>query len=85
MRAGFKFGFVFLALTCITLGSNPDRAIAITAEVAKRCKKLTDAAYPPREPGNPAAGSLKGTGRAQQDYFNKCVANDGKADEDAAR
>jgi hypothetical protein len=81
----FKFEFVLLALIGVTLGSPSDRAIAVTAEVAKKCKKLTDAAYPPREPGNPAAGSAKGTGRIQRDYFNKCLANDGKIDDDTAK
>ena len=53
---------------------------AITAELAKKCKVLTDAAFPLREPGNPAAGSAKGSGRDATTYFNKCVANNGKVE-----
>jgi hypothetical protein len=68
------------ALICVALGAIPTRAAAVTVEVARSCKALTDKAYPPREPGNPAAGSLNGGGRVAQDYFNKCVANGGKMD-----
>jgi hypothetical protein len=46
---------------------------------------LTAKAYPPRVIGNPAAGSAKGRGRIQQQYFNKCVANGGKMDDSAAK
>jgi hypothetical protein len=53
-------------------------ALAITAEVAKKCGGLTDKAYPPREPGNPAAGHLNGTSQDVENYFNKCVANGGR-------
>ena len=54
---------------------------AITAEVAKKCQVLTSAAFPPRVPGNPAAGSATGSGREQQDYFKKCVASGGQPPE----
>jgi hypothetical protein len=52
-------------------------ALAITAEVTKKCRDLTDKAYPPRLPGNPAAGHLNGTSQDVASYFNKCVANEG--------
>jgi len=73
----------FAVLICIALGSGPNRALAVTAEVARKCKALTTKAYPPRQIGNPAAGSAKGTGRAEQDYFNSCVVNAGKTDDPA--
>ena len=38
-------------------------------------------AYPPREPGNPAAGSAKGNGKAAQAYYQKCLASNGKVDD----
>lgn len=85
MRTGLKFGGAFLVLTCIIQGALSNRAVAITVEVARKCKALTDIAYPPREPGNPAAGSAKGGGRAAQGYFDKCVANGGKVDNGAAK
>jgi hypothetical protein len=85
MLIDLRFGGAFLALTCMALGSTPNRAAAVTVEVARKCKALTDMAYPPREPGNPAAGSAKGGGRVAQDYFNKCVANGGKTDDPASK
>jgi hypothetical protein len=79
--ANWKLGGALLALISIAL---PDYAAAITAEVAKKCNALAAKQFPPREPGNPAAGSAKGSGRARQDYFNKCVANGGNVDDNAA-
>ena len=60
-------------------------ASAITAEVAKKCNVLLSKEFPPREPGNPAAGSKKGTAQTQRDYFKKCVANGGNLDDDGAK
>ena len=65
-----SFRSALLALICIALGSSISYpAAAVTVEVARKCKVLTDKAYPPREPGNPAAGSAKGTGLAAQGFF----------------
>jgi hypothetical protein len=50
-------------------------------EVAKACHALTDKAFPPRQAGNPAAGSAKGTAQDQRAYFSKCVANGGKVED----
>jgi hypothetical protein len=73
---------LFAALIGIALGAAaPERAAAVTVEVAGKCQALTRAAYPPREPGNPAAGSAEGTGRDEQNYFKKCVASGGKMDD----
>jgi len=80
-----KLECALLALFGIALGSALNRANAVTVEVAKKCEALTAKAYPPRVVGNPAAGSAKGTGRDQQDYFNKCVANGGKMDDAAPK
>jgi hypothetical protein len=55
-------------------------ALAISAEVAKKCNALTAKAFPPRQVGNPAAGPV-GTGLSVRDYFNKCVANGGNVDD----
>jgi hypothetical protein len=51
-----------------------------SAELAKKCDALTAKAFPPIEPGNPAAGSTKGSGLDAQSYFRKCIANDGRVD-----
>ncbi len=80
-----RFGYVLLALISMALGSIPDSAQAITAEVARKCNALTAKQFPPREPGNPAAGSAKGSGRDQNAFFNKCVANGGKVDDTTAK
>ena len=85
MFTSLRFGGAFLALICMVQGPLSNRAVAVTVEVARKCKALTDIAYPPREPGNPAAGSAKGGGLAAQAYFNKCVANGGKPDDGAAK
>ncbi|MGV7217079.1 hypothetical protein [Bradyrhizobium sp. UFLA05-112] len=59
----------------------PAAASAITAEVARTCDAAVAKAFPPRQIGNPAAGSTKGTAKQQRDYFNKCVENNGKVDD----
>jgi hypothetical protein len=56
-------------------------ASAVTAEIAKKCQALTAQAYPPRIPGNPAAGSANGSAESRHDYFSKCVANGGNTDD----
>ncbi|WP_228747930.1 hypothetical protein [Bradyrhizobium sp. BR 10289] len=76
-----KAGALAAGLICLAGASIPERASAITVELARTCKALTTKQFPPREPANPAAGSAKGSGRDQTAYFNKCVANNGKVDD----
>ena len=73
-----KFGSALVGLVCIAVGCMKGEASAVTAEVAKKCDALTAKAYPPRVPGNPAAGLAKGTAQSERAYFNKCVANGGR-------
>ncbi len=80
--ANLKIGSALVALVCIAVAPN---ASAVTAEVAKKCNALTAKAYPPRVIGNPAAGSAKGTGQSERDYFNKCVANGGNMDDPSSK
>jgi len=75
-----KFAGALVALVCIVVGPMTNRASAVSVEVAKKCNALAAKAFPPRVTGNPAAGSAKGSGRAMQEYFNKCVANGGNMD-----
>jgi hypothetical protein len=63
------------ALLGLTVGLATDSASAVSVELAKKCEALTAKAYPPRQIGNPAAGSAKGSGRSEQEYFTRCVAN----------
>jgi hypothetical protein len=50
-------------------------ASAISLQVARKCDAATYKAFPPRVVGNPAAGSSNGTGRSEEYYFSRCVAN----------
>ena len=77
MLAHVKFGSALVGLVCIAVGWMNGGASAVTAEIAKKCAALTAKAYPPRVPGNPAAGLAKGTTQSERAYFNKCVANGG--------
>jgi hypothetical protein len=71
-------------LMCVAVVSTTNDASAVTAEVARKCAALTAKAYPPRVVGNPAAGSAKGSGLSQQEYFKRCVANGGEGGDDGA-
>ena len=62
------------------VGLSTDRAAAVTVEVAKKCDVLVAKAFPPVQPGNPAAGS-KGKSPDAQAYFKKCLANGGNMDD----
>jgi hypothetical protein len=85
MFTNLKIGGVLVVLACIAVGCMTGSASAVTAQLAKKCQALTGKAYPPRVPGNPAAGSAKGTGQSQRDYFNKCVANGGNMGDDTPK
>ncbi|KJC45193.1 hypothetical protein UB31_21090 [Bradyrhizobium sp. LTSP849] len=80
MIANLKSFFMLLAVTCLAVSVVPGQGSALTADLARKCSALTAKQFPAREPGNPAAGSSKGSGRVQHDYFNKCVANNGNMD-----
>jgi len=69
-------------LMCIALASTIYGAGAVTAETAKKCSALTAKAFPPRVIGNPAAGSARGNGLAEQAYFRRCLASGGKIGDD---
>ena len=51
-------------------------ALAITAELAKKCRALAIKAHPSPKPGSKKTGIEK----AQRDYFRECVAKDGKTE-----
>jgi hypothetical protein len=69
---------LLISLICATvLVTSVTGANAITVEVAKKCQILREKQFPPREIGNPAAGSAKGSSRDQLEFFRKCVANGG--------
>jgi hypothetical protein len=72
-----------VALICFAMGATTSSASAVTVELAKKCSGLMAKAYPPRQPGNPAAGSAKGNGAEARTYYQKCLANNGKVDDNA--
>jgi hypothetical protein len=77
-----RLALAFAGLICVALASTPQSASAVTAEAAKRCSALTAKVFPPRVIGNPAAGSAKGNGPAEQAYFRRCLESGGKIGDD---
>jgi hypothetical protein len=79
---------VNMRLSCVAVAllscAASSEANAITVEVARACEAAMAKAFPPRQIGNPAAGSAKGSAKDQREYFNKCVANNGKPDDASA-
>jgi hypothetical protein len=81
MIGNLKFHATIFALTCVGFLTMTGNASAISAELARKCTALTAKAFPPRVVGNPASGSVKGGGREERAYYRKCVATEGKVDE----
>jgi hypothetical protein len=78
-----KFLRLLIVFCCLAVGPIGGKASALTLDIAKKCEVMTTKAFPPRVIGNPAAGSAKGSGRDQQDYFKKCVEKNGKMEDDS--
>lgn len=78
-----SLGFAVVSTATIVSGATAP-AHAIDVQVARACDALVARAFPPRQPGNPASSSANGNAKVQRDYFNKCVANGGKMDDDTA-
>jgi hypothetical protein len=79
--AKLKYATGLVAVICLAYSLTTRDALAITVEVAKKCTELAAKAYPPRVPGNPAAGYANGTAEDYRKYINKCVANGGNVDQ----
>ncbi|WP_461190898.1 hypothetical protein [Bradyrhizobium sp. UFLA06-06] len=75
--SGFAVASAVIMITSATVPAH-----AIDVQVARACDALVAKAFPPLQPGNPASGSARGGAKAQRGYFNKCVANGGKMDDD---
>jgi hypothetical protein len=80
MRSGWKFKGILFAPLILPVALLPNDASAITVEVAKKCNLLLEKQFPPRQAGNPAAGSSKGSAQDQRVFFQKCVDNGGNMD-----
>lgn len=50
----------------------PDARKPISAELAKKCRALAIQAHPTQQPG-----SRYGSGQAQREYYQECIAKDG--------
>jgi hypothetical protein len=68
---------IFLASICVANLVMTSGASAISVEVAKKCGTLANKAFPPRVPGNPAAGRANGSAEDVRKYFDNCVTNGG--------
>jgi hypothetical protein len=77
---GVKAGAFAFLLAAAVLLPTVSQAKPISAEVARKCKILRAKEFPPRQIGNPAAGSAAGTGQDQRKFFRRCVANGGNMD-----
>jgi hypothetical protein len=64
-----KYGTVPVTLICLSYLPTAQNARAVSVEVGKKCRALTDTAYPFRVPGNPAAGRTLGTAQDVRDYL----------------
>jgi hypothetical protein len=78
-----KLASLSFAVACIAVAATTGGASAVTVELARKCSALMAKAYPPREPGNPAAGSVQGSGKEEQAYYQKCLTNNGNVDDNA--
>lgn len=72
-----KYAIALVVLIALAHSSMTRSAFAVTVEVAKKCQALSAKAFPPRVPGNPAAGFARGTAQEASQFFKKCVANGG--------
>lgn len=71
------FAAVAVAGLIVVLSTiSPTVAVAISVELAKKCEAMAIKSHPPHRIGNiPYA-------KAERDYFNTCVANNGQMPDD---
>jgi hypothetical protein len=84
MRQSIR-SWIWAAALFVAVGPMTSRVSAITVEVVKKCQMETGKAFPPRQLGNPAAGSAKGSAKDQRAFYDKCVANGGKVDDSGTK
>ena len=80
MRDGWRISggaFVIFVAGAVALLPALSQAKPISAEVARKCKILRAKQFPPRQIGNPAAGSAYGSGQDKREFFRRCVENGG--------
>jgi hypothetical protein len=79
MRGDWRISGGALALFAAVAALLPavSQAQPISAEVARKCKILRAKQFPPRQIGNPAAGSAHDSGQDKREFFRRCVENGG--------
>jgi len=80
MRDGWRISggaFVIFVAGAVALLPALSQTKPISAEVARKCKILRAKQFPPRQIGNPAAGSAYGSGQDKREFFRRCVENGG--------
>ena len=75
-----KNGAFALFLAGAALLPTVSQAEPVSVEVTKKCSILRAKEFPPRQIGNPAAGSAKGTAQDQREFMKRCVASGGNMD-----
>jgi len=66
---------VSLLVAALAVGTMPKGAVAISAELAKKCQAMMVKKYPPK-----LAGSYQGNSRVEREFFGSCVARNGNMD-----
>lgn len=69
-----------LLLTCVFLTCTAGAAMAVSADLAKRCRAMTIKAYPPV-----VAGSKKGDAQEERNYFSTCISKNGRMDAESPK
>jgi hypothetical protein len=64
-----------LVLGAVLVGPFTTGASAISVELAKTCREMAIKAYPTKP-----AGSTTGSAKAQREFYQNCLAKDGKVD-----
>ena len=80
MRADWRISsgaFALFVVGAAALLPAVSQAQPISAEVARKCKVLRAKQFPPRQIGNPAAGSAYGSGPDKREFFRRCVEKGG--------
>jgi hypothetical protein len=64
-----------LLIVVLWIGTTPTEALAISADLAKKCQTMMVKQHPPH-----AAGSPQGSAKAEREFFKSCIARNGNMD-----
>jgi hypothetical protein len=80
MTGSKKGSAVAIMAALVALSFANERASAISAALANKCRAMALKTYPPKPAGSPTAHA-----QAQRDYFQMCVAKNGNVENDSAQ